>query len=379
MGSITPYDTAAGKRWRVRYRKPDRSQTDKRGFTTKHDAELFLASVTVAKATGEYIDPALARVTVGRLGIEWLQSHQVKAKPSTHSTTSMAWRVHVEPRWGTTLVASISPSEVASWVSELQAGTARSTRPTSKPLSATSVLRAHGVLAGILDRAVADRRIPSNPARGVPLPRKRKHKQDRNYLDHRQVELLAQEAGRQGTLVRFLAFTGLRWGEAIALRVGDVDEIRSRVHVRQNAPRVDGRHILGTPKTHEARAVALSPFLLDELRRATAGRGLHQYVFGAGDVLLQPSTHRDGWFAQARRRATLLDPHFPSTLTVHDLRHTAASLAISSGANVKAVQRMLGHASAAMTLDTYADLFDDDLAAVATSLELARARALEAR
>lgn len=51
-------------------------------------------------------------------------------------------------------------------------------------------------------------------------------------------------------------------------------------------------------------------------------------------------------------------------LVPHDLRHTAASLAISAGANVKAVQKMLGHASAAMTLDVYADLFDDDLDAV---------------
>ncbi len=53
----------------------------------------------------------------------------------------------------------------------------------------------------------------------------------------------------------------------------------------------------------------------------------------------------------------------------HELRHTAASLAVSSGANVKAVQRMLGHASAALTLDTYADLFDDDLDAVADRLD----------
>ncbi|MCS6556393.1 tyrosine-type recombinase/integrase [Curtobacterium flaccumfaciens] len=59
-----------------------------------------------------------------------------------------------------------------------------------------------------------------------------------------------------------------------------------------------------------------------------------------------------------------LDP-----MTPHDLRHTAASLAISSGANVKAVQRMLGHASAAMTLDVYADLFDDDLTALADGLD----------
>ncbi|WP_232065549.1 tyrosine-type recombinase/integrase [Mycobacterium shinjukuense] len=56
-------------------------------------------------------------------------------------------------------------------------------------------------------------------------------------------------------------------------------------------------------------------------------------------------------------------------MTAHALRHTAASLAISSGANVKVVQRMLGHASAAMTLDVYADLFDDDLTAVAERLD----------
>ena len=55
-------------------------------------------------------------------------------------------------------------------------------------------------------------------------------------------------------------------------------------------------------------------------------------------------------------------------MSPHDLRHTAASLAVSSGANVKAVQRMLGHAGAAMTLDVYADLFDDDLDAVAVAL-----------
>jgi integrase len=53
----------------------------------------------------------------------------------------------------------------------------------------------------------------------------------------------------------------------------------------------------------------------------------------------------------------LEDESFPS-ITPHDLRHTAASLAVSAGANVKAVQRMLGHAKASMTLDVYADLFE---------------------
>ncbi|MFE9652476.1 tyrosine-type recombinase/integrase [Micromonospora sp. NPDC006431] len=62
-------------------------------------------------------------------------------------------------------------------------------------------------------------------------------------------------------------------------------------------------------------------------------------------------------------------------LTPHELRHTAASLAVAKGANVKAVQRMLGHASAAMTLDMYADLFEDDLDQVADRLDRAAARA----
>ncbi len=95
-------------------------------------------------------------------------------------------------------------------------------------------------------------------------------------------------------------------------------------------------------------------------------------VFGDGITHLPTPTHGDGWFAGARNRAHDTDPSFPLALTLHDLRHTAASLAISAGANVKAVQRMLGHASAAMTLDTYADLFDDDLDAVAVALNDAR-------
>ena len=68
--------------------------------------------------------------------------------------------------------------------------------------------------------------------------------------------------------------------------------------------------------------------------------------------------------------AAFADKTFP-TITPHDLRHTAASLAVSAGANVKAVQRMLGHAKASMTLDVYADLFDDDLDSVAVRLDAA--------
>ena len=72
-----------------------------------------------------------------------------------------------------------------------------------------------------------------------------------------------------------------------------------------------------------------------------------------------------GWFEGAVNRAGV------PRVTLHDLRHTAASLAVSANVNVLALQRMLGHASAAMTLGTYADLFDDDLDAVGIALHQA--------
>ena len=74
MGSVTLYDSAAGRRYRVRYRKPDHSQTDKRGFKTKRDAELYLASVEVAKHTGRYVDLSRAQISIADWMTTWVQS-----------------------------------------------------------------------------------------------------------------------------------------------------------------------------------------------------------------------------------------------------------------------------------------------------------------
>jgi Phage integrase family len=99
------------------------------------------------------------------------------------------------------------------------------------------------------------------------------------------------------------------------------------------------------------------------------GKGRDDLMFaGAKGAVLRVSTFRPRVFAPAVARCQAMDRDFP-TVTPHDLRHTAASLAISAGANVKAVQTMLGHKSAAMTLDTYSDLFPDDLDAVAARLD----------
>jgi integrase len=230
------------------------------------------------------------------------------------------------------------------------------------------VIRAYGILASILDVAVRDRRLGENPVRGIKLPRKKPKR--RVYLTHRQVDLLASEA-RHPDLVLFLAYTGLRWGEATGLRARDVDPLRRRVHVQENAVMVNGVVHTGTPKTHASRSVPYPDFLDPAVRIDLRGKTPDQLLFGTGDDHMRLPNSQEGWFAAAVHRARRIDPDMPH-ISPHDLRHTAASLAISAGANVKAVQRMLGHASAAMTLDTYADLFDDDLDYVAEALSRAR-------
>ncbi|WP_261799200.1 site-specific integrase [Microbacterium wangchenii] len=344
-------------RYLVRYRKPDGSQGNRRGFHTKVEAQHFLAEVSVSISKKAFVDPADSRVTIGELAESWLLDQTAVLKPSSMHALRSAWRTHVGPRWAEVRLDAVRYSDIRAWVTDI-AGRRK----------ATTTIRAYGVLAAILDVAVRDRRLADNPARGIKLPRKTPKR--RVYLTHSQVDLLANQA-LHPTLVYFLAYTGLRWGEATGLRVADVNLGRRRVNVQENAVMVNGAVVTGTPKTHATRSVPYPEFLEDLIRLQLRLKRPEHLLFGNGSEPQRLPNSLDGWFAAAVRRAMRVDPTFPR-ITPHDLRHTAASLAISAGANVKAVQRMLGHASAAMTLDTYADLFDDDLDYVAQALTSAR-------
>lgn len=362
MATIEPYETTAGRRYRVRYRKPDRSQTDKRGFRTKRDAELFLASVEVSKARGEFIDATAAKALIGQLGAEWL-ARQTHLKPSSYRPVESAWRNHVLPAWGSTAVADVRRTAVQQWVSEMSTGD-KTAEPPRKPKGATLIIRAYGVLAAIMDDAVSDRRALSNPARGVSLPRK--VKKPHVYLSHEQVHALA-EASKYPALVLVLAYCGIRWGEATGLRVKHLDMLRRRLTVEENAVQVGSVIEVGTPKNHKNRTVPFPRFLAERLAKQCEGKGRDDLVFPGedGHHLRSARVHEDNmsWFAGAVKRAGV------PRITPHDLRHSAASFAVSAGANVKVVQKMLGHSSAAMTLDVYADLFDGDLDAVSDALD----------
>jgi integrase len=191
-------------------------------------------------------------------------------------------------------------------------------------------------------------------------------KSDRRYLDHGELAALAEGCGRYSTLVLVLGYCGLRWGEATALRVKNVNPMRGRIRIVEAVVEVYGKPVFGAPKTHQHRDVVVPGFLRDALAAELAGKGPDALVFDDdGDVL---RNHRFRWrhFNRAATAAGL------DGLVPHELRHTAASLAIAAGASVKGVQAMLGHSTATLTLDLYGHLYPDEQDAVADRLDAAR-------
>jgi integrase len=325
-------------RYRVRYRRPDHKQTDKRGFKTKREAEAFANTVEVEKLRGEYVAPKLGQITVGELGPEWLERKQATSSASWGHSIEVAWRTHVLPRWAKTRIADIDTLAV--------------------------VLRAHGILAGILDDAVKSRRLASNPSRLVDnLPKKNTKKHV--YLQADDVDQLAAAAGARGVIVYVLAYCGIRWGELVALRAGDIEFLRRRLSIHRNAVWVGQECIVGATKGKESRSVPVAAFVLDMLSVACKGKAPGDLVFPSdeGGYLARPKSGR-GWFALAVKRSGI-DP----TITPHSLRHTCASLTVSAGGNVLALARMLGHKDASVTLRVYSDLFDSDLDALGIALD----------
>lgn len=348
MATITKQSNG---RWRARYRD-DGGKEHARHFVRKADAQSWIDSITTAMRTGSYVDPGRAKVTVAVMADQWLAG-KINIRPTTRVRYESALHAHVLPRWADTPLDRIDHGTVQAWVAEMAI----------TGMSGSTVRKNHGVLSSILQLAVREKRIPNNPSDGLNLPALNEKR--RRYLNAEQVSDLADAAGDHRLVILVLAYCGLRWSEMAGLHVSNVNLLRRRLDIAQAVVEVDGARLAwNTPKNHERRSVPLPRFLVDELAVHLRGRSPEDLVFTSpqGGVLRNRNARRD-WFNPAA--AAIDQPGF----VPHELRHTAASLAVSAGANVKAIQRMLGHASAAMTLDRYADLFDDDLDAVADHLD----------
>lgn len=356
MATIEKYETTTGAmRYRVRYRTPDRTQTTKRGFTTKRDAEAWANQLEVDKRRGVYVAPAAGRVTLGEYAQEWLESKH-KLKPSTRARYKVVVDTAIADR-GRIALGDISRRWVREWVADL-----------SVDLAPASVHKTVGVLRQVLAMAVAENRLAMNPVDGVELPPVTSVEQ--RFLTLQQLRALADAAGDCRPLVYLLGTCGLRFGEAAELRWRDVLLDKKMISVRRSVTLVDGQFEIGSPKSGKGRSVSLPDFVADLL---TPGEPDALVFPDSEGGHMRGSNVRRRWWSQAVAAAGLFPRVLPDRSVVHDfkiheLRHTAASLAIQAGANIKALQNMLGHESAGLTLDRYGHLYGSDVEAVGTAI-----------
>jgi len=243
-------------------------------------------------------------------------------------------RLHILPVLGATRLARLTTAKVRAWYADL--------RGPDGP-GASTAAKCYRLLRSILTTAVEDGLIPANPCtiKGAGI----------EPADERPIPTVAQARQlaaaihpRMRCVVLLAAFVGLRKGELLGLRRGDIDLGGNEITVAQQR-QLDrnGTHLVGPPKTDAGRrTLAIPAALVDDLRDhldSYAQPGVDSYVFtGHKGGPLAPHVLQDAW-AKARAEVGLSDLH------LHDLRHLAGTLAASTGAGTKELMYRLGHAS----------------------------------
>ncbi len=310
--------TASGK-WEASHRGPD-GRERQRTFATKVLAQRWEQSSRTDVQRGEWFDERGGTITVKDLSLMWLRT-QSHLAPSTYARYENVVGVHIIPVLGRRQVGQLTYVEAQAFISTVTA--------TRAPATAHKV---HQVLSLMLELAVKDDRVKRNVARDINLRKvpPSKHR----YLNHLELSRLVGELGERDALIFLvLGYCGLRWGELAALRVSDFDPLRRRIAIERSVTLVRGHFVWGAPKDNEHRSVPVPAFLVDLLVPFCAGREKDELLFpGARCTPLRVNSWRQSCFDQAAASAGLEGLH------PHELRHTAASLAVSAGANVKALQ-----------------------------------------
>ncbi len=344
--------------WRARYRD-DAGKEHARHFSRKVDAQRWLDEVTTSIVTGQYVDPRAGRTTLREYAEAWRQA--APHGPAMRDKVGRELARHVYPTFGDRPINSIRPTAVQAWVTTL-------------PLAPSTAAVLLGRLSSVLRAAVRDRIITSNPAEGVRPPAKRR----RDVWIPELAQVLAlREAlpGRYRAVVDLVVGSGLRQGEALGLEVPDVDFLRARsVVVSKQLITLSPQPLnLGPPKSEESyRTIPLAQPTLDALAAHLAEYPVRERALpDRTDVRAQTTRSASLMFVTDRGtpigrgmwsqiwRPAARAAGFPPGAGLHALRHFYASALIRHGESVKVVQRRLGHASAAITLDTYAHLWPD--------------------
>lgn len=357
-----------GKRYCVRWR--DQSRRDRRkSFSKKTDADRFALKIRTDLERGHYIDPDASKQSLRAVAEQWLKG--AEHRPMTVEGAERQFRLHVYPYLGDRAVGSLKRGDIEAWLKDRR-----------KVLAESSAGIVYGRLKAVLTYAVHNDMIPKNPCAGIKAPSARRR--EMHPLSPEVIAaLVAAAPPRYRAMVLLAAGSGLRYGELVGLERDHIDLEKGEVHVRQQAVRLtSGDPYIGPPKTdHSYRTVPLAksvqeamrehvrrfPPVAVELLDLTDPRRPHKrtadLVFANGkDRALNGGGWSRVWASTVKRANEALaatGSAVPPGTSLHDLRHTYASLLIAHRESVKTVQRRLGHAKPSVTLDVYVHLFEE--------------------
>jgi integrase len=260
----------------------------------------------------------------------------VGVRPATARAYDVAWRKRVKPWLGHRKIETITVGDIEQAINGWDG-------------SASTRNDALSMLSRLLDGAARAHVIAGNPARLVRRPRDERAQSVRSRalsVSEVRIMLDAVEAGPYRAYLAALVYTGMRAGEASALRVEDIDVPGRVIHVRRNfSMGRSGTMIEQSPKSHKERTVPLPQALLLYVDDAINGKRRSDLAFsGPRGGVLNPSNVRRAVDWDALRRK--LDR---PELRIHDLRHTLATLLFDAGAAANDVQAILGHSSLQVT------------------------------
>jgi integrase len=365
---------------------PGGTRKIERSFTSRTEAEDWIATMRSDQINGSWRDPRLADQPFQIIIDAWKESWQggKRIAPNTERRYSSILRKYVEPEFGNHPIASVTHERVQRFVN------AKASDPS---IAAGTVRNVHAVMRTACAYGVRLNRMPTNPCLSIDLPRP--NRQEMLFLAPNEVQAVANRMGEfhpaYRTLIFTAAYTGLRAGELAGLQRGDVDLLRGVVHVRRALKDVNGHLEVGPTKTHATRTVSLPTFLKEMLRvhlttqpsegdSIPGGTGPEAYVFTSksGGPLRMGLVYSRyfkravaGWTDKRGKEHPGALPVRLHGLRFHDLRHTCAALSIAAGAHPKLISARLGHSSIQITLDRYGHLFPSMEEALAEALDLA--------
>ncbi|KRL79509.1 site-specific integrase [Ligilactobacillus equi] len=328
----------------------------KQGFKTKKEARLAVSRLELQKASGELSPLTNNNLTFEAVADQYMEAKKHSIRDSTYQYQAGWLNNHILKSFGKLKIQAIKGYQCQNAINDWF-------------IKSPSAIDQIAALANqVFSYAIKNGYINKSPMQAVILPKKPEKKLTDNYFTKEELayflEYVKKNKPERYPLYRFLAFSGVRIGEALALTWDDIDFNAATVTIDKTISRGLNGPKIERPKTKAGwRKIAMDKITMQALASQQQAQNKRLFALGLLNTLPKPlpvfdnGTGRRPYITTAKKQLQAIYRKLPSDfkkITLHGFRHTHATLLIESGASIKTVQQRLGHANISMTLGVYA-------------------------